>query len=190
LAIEAANGTRDTYALMEKRMKSVLAVAFLLLISASSFLVGQSPAPARGSVIGAGLFTSFVENMDRSLAFYHDAFGMDVPALPASGQRPYNQPNPQLFAMFQINGAKERHQSARIPDTRISIEFMEIQNVDHKSVELRMQDPGVVTLKLIVRDIDAALAKAKAGGGGAGNDIGRRAGETRRWQPSGSDSRC
>ena len=32
-----------------------------------------------------GAFTGFVENMDRSLAFYHDAFGMEVPALPASG---------------------------------------------------------------------------------------------------------
>jgi len=142
-------------------MKSVLAAAFLVLIVAGSILVGQSTPPARGTVIGAGLFTSFVENMDRSLAFYHDAFGMDVPALPASGQRPYNQPNPQLFAMFQINGAKERHQSARIPDTRLSLEFMEIQNVDHKTATLRMQDPGVVTLVLVVRDIDAALAKAR-----------------------------
>ncbi len=142
-------------------MKSVLAAAFFVLILASSFLVGQSTAPARGSVVGAGLFTSFVENMDRSLAFYHDAFGMDVPALPASGQRPYNQPNPQLFAMFQINGSKERHQSARIPDTRLSLEFMEIQNIDHKTVTMRMQDPGVMTLVLFVRDIDAALAKAR-----------------------------
>ena len=42
----------------------------------------QSPSGARGAVIGTGTFTSFVENMDRSLAFYRDAFGMDVPALP------------------------------------------------------------------------------------------------------------
>src|SRR5262245_57322430 len=74
---------------------------------------GQSP--AAGAIIGTGTFTSFVENMDRSLAFYHDVFGMDVPAVPESGERPYNRSNPQLFAMFDIPDAKERHQSARVP---------------------------------------------------------------------------
>jgi len=137
------------------------AVAFALLIPAGWPLYGQSSVSARGAVIGTGVFTSFVENMDRSLAFYHDAFGMDVPAIPVSGERPYNQPNPQLFAMFQIKGAKERHQSARVPGTRLAIEFMEIQNVDHKTMPMRIQDPGVATLVLVVRDLDSALARIK-----------------------------
>jgi catechol 2,3-dioxygenase-like lactoylglutathione lyase family enzyme len=98
--------------------------------------------------------------MDRTLAFYHDAFGMDVPALPESGHRAYNQANPQLFAMFDIAGAKERHQSARVPNSRVSVEIMEIQNVDHKTIPLRVQDPGNATLVLIVRDLAAALARA------------------------------
>jgi catechol 2,3-dioxygenase-like lactoylglutathione lyase family enzyme len=98
--------------------------------------------------------------MDRTLAFYHDAFGMDVPALPATGERAYNQPNPGLFKFFDIDGAKERHQSARIAGTRVTVEVMEIQQVPHQTVKLRMQDPGTVTLVLLVRDVDAALAKA------------------------------
>lgn len=130
-----------------------------LLVLGSSLLFGQAAAPGRGAVIGTGVFTSFVENMDRSLAFYHDVFGMDVPAIPPSGARPYNNPNPRLFAMFQINGAKERHQSARVPGTRLAIEFMEIQNVEHKTVTLGIQDPGVAMPVLVVRDIDAALAR-------------------------------
>src|SRR6187397_2110880 len=89
---------------------------------------GQAQAP--GAIIGTGTFTSFVENMDRSLAFYHDVFDMDVPAVPESGERPYNRANPQLFAMFDIPGARERHQSARVAGTRLSIEMMEIQQVD------------------------------------------------------------
>jgi catechol 2,3-dioxygenase-like lactoylglutathione lyase family enzyme len=117
---------------------------------------------ARGAIIGTGTFTSFVENMDRSLAFYHDVFGMDVPALPESGERPYNRTNPQLFAMFDIPGAKERHQSARVPGTRFSVELMEIQQVEHQTVPMRIQDPGAATLVLLVRDVDAALARAKA----------------------------
>jgi len=135
------------------------AILALALGSAPTF--GQ-PAPGvnKAAVLGTGSFTSFVENMDRSLAFYHDAFGMDVPALPASGQRPYNPANPQLFAMFDIAGAKERHQSTRVTGSRVTLELMEIQDVAHQTIPLRIQDPGAATLVFIVRDIDAALTKA------------------------------
>jgi catechol 2,3-dioxygenase-like lactoylglutathione lyase family enzyme len=123
-------------------------------------MVGQGPSAAKATVLSTGAFTAFVENMDRSLAFYHDAFGMEVPALPATGERPYNPANSQLFDMFDIAGAKERHQSARITGTRVSLELMEIQNVPHQTINLRIQDPGNATLVLMVRDIDAALARA------------------------------
>src|SRR4026208_2246504 len=116
---------------------------------------------AQGAIIGTGTFTSFVENMDRSLAFYHDVFGMDVPTMPESGERPYNRSDPQLFAMFDIPDAKERHQSARVPGTRLSVEVMEVQNVPHQTHQLRIQDPGNATLVLVVRDIDAALTSVK-----------------------------
>jgi catechol 2,3-dioxygenase-like lactoylglutathione lyase family enzyme len=137
-------------------------LAAIALITLETPTRGQTPPPAStGAVIGTGTFTGFVENMDRSLAFYRDAFGMEIPALPASGERPYNQPNPQLFDMFDIGGAKERHQSARVPGTGITIELMEIQNVDHKVIPMRSQDPGTATVVFIVRDLDAAITRAK-----------------------------
>lgn len=142
-----------------------VAVLMIAALGSAALIVGQPPAaPAaaagKGGVTGTGSFTSFVEDMDRSLAFYHDAFGMDVPALPASGQRPYNQPNPQLFKFFDIPGAKERHQSARVAGTRVTVELMEIQQVPHQTLPMRIQDPGTAALVLIVRDVDAALARA------------------------------
>src|SRR5262245_55939278 len=150
-----------------KRVRRVIAGVALgggVMLS-SAIPSGQAPAPsgadAKGAVVGTGTFTAFVENMDRSLAFFHDVFGMDVPPLPESGQRPYNRANPQLFAMFDIPGARERHQSARVPGTRLSLELMEIQEVDHRTVPLRIQDPGTATLVLVVRDVDAALARIK-----------------------------
>jgi catechol 2,3-dioxygenase-like lactoylglutathione lyase family enzyme len=140
-----------------------------LLRLGSTTAMGQAPAPAtaaptQGAVVGTGVFTTFVENMDRTLAFYHDVFGMEVPPLPASGARPYNNPNPRLFIFFDIPGAKERHQSARVPGIRTSLEAMEIQDVDHKTIPLRIQDPGTATLVLVVRDIDAMLAQLKQKG--------------------------
>src|SRR5262245_10827346 len=113
------------------------------LTLAGATVRGQAPA---GAVIGTGTFTAFVENMDRSLACCHHTFGMEVPQLPESGQRPYNRENPQLFAMFDIPGARERHQPARVAGTRLSLELMEIQDVDHRTVPLRIQDPGTATL--------------------------------------------
>ena len=38
---------------------------------------------------------------------------------------------------------------------------MEIQDVDHRAVPLRIQDPGTATLVLIVGDVDAMLARIK-----------------------------
>jgi catechol 2,3-dioxygenase-like lactoylglutathione lyase family enzyme len=139
------------------RQAAGAAVASSLLAAALGVVVmGQTSA-----VLGTGTFTGFVEDMDRSLAFYNQAFGMEVPPLPESGGRPYNRSNPQLFAMFDIPGARERHQSARVPGTRISIELMEVQDVEHATVPLRVQDPGAATLVFVVRNADALLDRIR-----------------------------
>jgi len=141
---------------------AVATVACAVLAFAAALTAGQSPAPAvsgKPGVIDTGAFTPFVENMDKSLAFYHEVFGMEVPPMPESGGRPYNNPNPRLFAMFDIPGAKERHQSARVAGIRTPDEAMEVQQVDHKTIALRVQDPGAATLVLVVRDVDATLAR-------------------------------
>jgi predicted enzyme related to lactoylglutathione lyase len=146
---------------MLKTSRFAVTLAFCLSIVAGSAVLAQSTTVGRGSIAGTGVFTGFVENMDRSLAFYHDVFDLEVPPMPATGERPYNAPNPRLFAMFQIGGAKERHQSAKVPGTRLAIELMEIQNVEHKTVNLRIQDPGVATLVFVVRDLEAALGRVR-----------------------------
>jgi len=143
---------------------AVFSLAFGHVMVLGQAQSAATPASSKGAVIGTGTFTGFVENMDRSLAFYHDAFGMEVPAVPASGARPYNPPNPQLFKWFDIAGARERHQSARVPGTRVTVELMEIQDVDHKTIPLRVQDPGAATPVFMVRDVDAALARAAQAG--------------------------
>jgi catechol 2,3-dioxygenase-like lactoylglutathione lyase family enzyme len=103
--------------------------------------------------------------MDRSLAFYRNVFAMDVPALPDSGARPYNPANSQLFAMFDIDGATERHQFARVPDTDVRFELMEIRDVDFRDVPLRIQDPGAMTLIFVVSDLDELLSRVRSHGG-------------------------
>src|SRR4030095_2703604 len=143
---------------------AIVAACVLSAIPGGAPLFGQAPTSAdstKGAVVGTGTFTAFVENMDRSLSFFHDVFGMEVPPLPPSGERAFNASNPQLFAMFDIRGARERHQSARVPGTRVTVELMEIQEVDHRTIPLRIQDPGAATLVLLVRDLDALLVRAR-----------------------------
>ncbi len=150
---------------MSRLSVSVILAAVLCSLVGDQTTVAQAPgAETRGAVLGTGTFTAFVENMDRSLKFYQDAFGMDVPALPATGERPYNRANPQLFAMFDIPGARERHQPARVAAARVNVELMEIQDVEHRTIPLRIQDPGNATLVLMVRDVDAALTQARQAG--------------------------
>ena len=139
-------------------MVHVRAIAAVILAGS---VVG---AQTTGLVIDTGAFTVFVENMDRSLAFYHDVLEMDVPPLPGTGARPYNPPNPGLFTFFDIPRAKERHQSARVAGIRTTVEAMEIQQVEHKTVPLRIQDPGNATLVLMVRNVDATLARVTKAG--------------------------
>ena len=151
---------------MARFTRSAIAAAVVcgLLTGANTIALGQAPAGAgagKGAIVGTGVFTPFVENMDRSLAFYHEVFGMEVPPMPASGVRPYNNPNPRLFMFFDIPGAKERHQSARVAGISTGVEAMEIQQVDFKTIPLRIQDPGTATLVLVVRDIEAALGRVK-----------------------------
>jgi catechol 2,3-dioxygenase-like lactoylglutathione lyase family enzyme len=138
--------------------------ASAVLALAGPALNGQGAPDIPALVIDTGALTPFVEDMDRSLAFYHDVFDMEVPALPTTGTRPYNPPNPGLFAFFDIPGAKERHQSARVEGIRTAVEAMEIQQVEHKTVPLRIQDPGNATLVFMVRDLNATLARVTKAG--------------------------
>lgn len=142
--------------------RSIAAVCGLwLLASHCDEASAQLRGDRTGAVVGTGAVTGFVENMDRSLAFYHDAFGMEIPALPDSGARPYNPTNVQLFAMFDIPGARERHQFAGLPGSDVRFELMEIQNVEFRTIPLRIQDPGTMTLVFLVQDVGEALRRAK-----------------------------
>jgi catechol 2,3-dioxygenase-like lactoylglutathione lyase family enzyme len=145
------------------RRMAIGTVGSLLALALSIDAPAQTPdaSTTRGVVIGTGAVTSFVENMDRSLAFYHDAFGMEVPALPESGARVYNPTNAQLFAMFDIAGARERHQSASVRGTDVRLEIMEVQDVPLRTVPLRLQDPGTMSLVFEVRDLNATLERAR-----------------------------
>jgi catechol 2,3-dioxygenase-like lactoylglutathione lyase family enzyme len=124
------------------RTEATLLTSASLVCLAAAVLIAQGPRTSAaattsgGEVLGLGSYSPIVDNLDRSLEFYHDALGLDIP----------------------------RHVAARIPGVNMSVEILEIQNVDRKATRLRFQDPGTITLALLVRNVDALLpALTRAG---------------------------
>ena len=144
--------------------------------------------PRRGAATGppmvldTGAFTPFVENMDRSLAFYHDVFGMEVPPMPASGVARPTTTRTRGCSRSSTSRAPRSGTSRR--GSRASAHRVEAMEIQQRRITrrcpLRVQDPGNATLVLVVRDVDATLAKVKQGEATRWSLAGGAPGEARR----------
>jgi len=120
-------------------------------------------AAAAGSVIGACHVSPIVQDLDRAAAFYHGLLGLDLVPTPAPGPLPLDT-DPGHLHLLGLPTAKLRFIGARMPGVRCGIEIVELAGVDRSPVQRRIQDPGAVTLILLVRDVDALFAKMKRTG--------------------------
>jgi catechol 2,3-dioxygenase-like lactoylglutathione lyase family enzyme len=117
-------------------------------------------APVTPVIVGAGNFSHIVENLDKSLAFYRDALGME-----ADGAiRPF-QGDPAIMKLGNTVGAQSRYIPLKISGTGFGVELIEYKDIDRKPAQPRFQDPGAANLIARVRDLDATLLRLKAAGG-------------------------
>jgi catechol 2,3-dioxygenase-like lactoylglutathione lyase family enzyme len=137
------------------RIQPLAACAIAMIIGAA--------VPAAGAVVGSCHVSPIVADLDRSLKFYRDLIGLEVSPAPPAGNLPWDS-SKDLLRLHGLPDARVRHFVARIPGMRCGIEPVQFDEVDRKPVAPRMQDPGAVTLILLVRDIDAAFAPLKAAG--------------------------
>jgi catechol 2,3-dioxygenase-like lactoylglutathione lyase family enzyme len=147
---------------------AVYAAAFVTLTG--SLAIAQAPAtpvpgaaPAGEVVVGSGNYSPIVQDLDKAIDFYGGLLGLTVPAPQTPGPRPVNT-DPALLAMFGMPGAQLRFVTARIPGATVGVEMVEVRGLDKKAVRPRPQDPGGMTLILLVRDINAAFAPLKKAG--------------------------
>src|SRR5881394_3124606 len=132
-----------------------LSEARLFEPSATPQLAG-GPAPT-GLVVGSGNFYSpIVADLDKAVAFYRDGIGFEV-----QGEAANADANPRLRAMFGLPNARLRWQIGRAPPTQGGVEIVEISKGGGRPVARAMQDPGAVMLMVVVRDINATLARLK-----------------------------
>ena len=141
---------------------AALPLVIVALVSAQDGGSAQ-PAKLRPGVVRTGNVSPIIDNLDRSLAFYETLLHLQVAPNRGGGPRPF-MVNPGLHKMFGTTGATERHVDARIPGTSMGIEMIEFHDVDRRGARPRVQDPGQVTIVLLVRDVDALLSRLTAAG--------------------------
>ncbi len=113
-----------------------------------------------GLIVGSGnFFSPIVRDLDKAIAFYRDAVGLDITGTPANADQ-----NAPLRNMFGLPDASLRWTVGRPPAMRTGVEIVEISKADGKPLARRPQDPGAFTLIVLVRDASAAYAKARAAG--------------------------
>lgn len=135
---------------------SRLSVICIAALAVTCGAWAQTPAEP-GVVVGVGGFSHIVENVERSVEFYRDVLGLEMPNPP----RPFAS-TPWIIAMGNTPGAQSRPAILRIPGSKLGIELIDYKDIDRKAVHPRFQDPGAASLILTVRNMAAMMAKLKA----------------------------
>jgi len=153
-----------------KSLAIVIAATLLLAVALSSTGAAQRGAqPAPGAappgevVVGSGNYSPIVQDLDKAIEFYGNLIGLTVPPAQSPGPRPFST-DPAIRNMFGIPTAQLRWVVARVPATGLGVEMVEAKDIERKPATPRPQDPGSMTLVLIVRDIDKAFAPLKSAG--------------------------
>jgi catechol 2,3-dioxygenase-like lactoylglutathione lyase family enzyme len=139
--------------------------AALLVSGRATTAQAQAPAPspAAGPLLNSCHVSPIVNDLDRSAAFYHGLLGLDLVPTPPPGALPWDNDAGHLN-LHGLPDARLRFIGARMPNVRCGVELVEFGGVDRKPVQRRYQDPGAVTLILIVRDLTAAFVPLKQAG--------------------------
>ena len=139
-----------------------LAAGAILAVGGWAVAGLSAQAPAGEVVSSSGVIGPIVGNYDRTLAFYKDLLGLTSPAPRVISAK--DSPFPVLLNLQGLPEASMKWSRVTIPGTVWWSEPLEYGDVDRKPVLSRTQDPGVATVILHVRNIDAMLAKLQKAG--------------------------
>jgi predicted enzyme related to lactoylglutathione lyase len=116
----------------------------------------QTTAAADANVIG-GWVRVTVEDLERTLHLYQDAFGLPFTEMTVT--------NASFGNVIGENSAvKVRMAAATMPGTRMRLEFLEVSGIGRHRLAARIQDPGAARLQLTVRNIDDAMTALRNAG--------------------------
>ncbi|HEY7335014.1 MAG TPA: VOC family protein [Bryobacteraceae bacterium] len=118
----------------------------------------QIPANAQGDILGGSIQIS-VEDTDKSVKFYRDAFGFDA--------RPSGQwaTNDTVLKLIGLQNTQWRITHGSIPGFTADFALIEYKGAPRTKRVMGAADPGSPAFTMVVRDLDAAVAQWKAAGG-------------------------
>lgn len=139
---------------------AVMGVGFATVLAAQSAPGSTATAPL---IVGAsGNMTPIVGNLEEGARFYADLLGLASPP-PIRRRSHADVPYPEVLKNQGTPDATIRQVNLNIPGSPWKLEVLEFTDIDRTPSNARPQDPGAMTLVLTVRDVDAVLAKLKAG---------------------------
>jgi catechol 2,3-dioxygenase-like lactoylglutathione lyase family enzyme len=121
-------------------------------------MVGATSAFAQSVLVNnVGNFIHNVADLERSVHFYHDVLGMDLP-------RPIGdwQTTAGVLKMYDAEGGRFRVANAQIPGSPMRVELVEFQDVERKPVRRPWGAPGTSVLMLTVSDLLPVEQRLKA----------------------------
>lgn len=130
-------------------------VAALTVITIAAGCLLQTPAPAQSAPITKSLSHAIhaVNDLDTTLAFYRNVFGIDGKA--------QDFPNAAVPLLTNAPGVKLRLSMLSLPG-HMRLELTQFTGLERKAAQARYTDPGAASIVFHVRDIDALVANAKA----------------------------
>ena len=113
------------------------------------------------TVVGVGNYVHTVGNLDKAVAFYRDAVGLEF-----TGQIGRPAQNAELARLYNTPGASIRSAVMTIPKSRFGMEFIEFTGIDRKTNPVLQQvDPGNSDLNMTVPDLAATWTRIEQMGG-------------------------
>jgi catechol 2,3-dioxygenase-like lactoylglutathione lyase family enzyme len=141
----------------------ILAAASLSLATGLAAQNGKGASSAPALIIGAsGNMTPIVGNLEEDARFYADLLGL-ASAPPIRRRSHKDVPYPEVLKNQGTPNATIRQVNLNIPGSPWKLEVLEFTDIDRTPAAARPQDPGAMTLVLMVRDIDGLLAKLTEG---------------------------
>jgi catechol 2,3-dioxygenase-like lactoylglutathione lyase family enzyme len=141
-------------------MRFLAVIVLAAAAAAAPYAQGQpaAPAPVKGATTGFMHAIHATNNVETTLAFYRDVFGLDTKVQAFA--------NPAVPILTNSPGVSLRIAMLRIPPPGrgFNFELTEFTNTDRKPAQFKLTDAGAPHMKFMVKDIDAVVAAAKARG--------------------------
>lgn len=155
-------------------VRRACATAVLCAIASATlpYSTSAQPSPVRGLYN----WIHSTGDAERSFAFYHDLFGIELSRSPFSGPVPAGAPperirpaaeagsDPLVWDLTNTHGSRFRTVFMRAPNTPFGLELSEFFDVPRGDRPPNPWDPGAATLVFTVRDLDTVVSRLKARG--------------------------